>query len=90
MARNIDADKLLEKQFFSLDDDGYGMMVVSVTDIISAPTMEGKKGEWRKTYTCSGEWLWGYECSQCKADNPRASYYCPNCGADMRGDGDGK
>ena len=40
MGRLIDADKLLEKQFFSLDDDGFGMMVVSVTDIISAPTVD--------------------------------------------------
>lgn len=40
MSRWIDADKLMEKQFFSLDDDGFGMMVVSVTDIISAPTVE--------------------------------------------------
>lgn len=52
MPRPIDADKLLEKQFFSLDDDGYGMMVVSVTDIISAPTVEavelqkGKPGDY--------------------------------------------
>lgn len=41
-------------------------------------------GRWKKTYTCHGEQLWGYECNQCKADNPRASYFCPTCGADMR------
>lgn len=52
MARFADIDKLLEKQFFSLDDDGFGMMVVSVTDIISAPTVEavelqkGKPGDY--------------------------------------------
>lgn len=45
-----------------------------------APVVHGR---WRKTYTCSGEWLWGYECDQCKADSPRGSYYCPNCGARM-------
>lgn len=49
-----------------------------------------KRGRWKKTYTAHGEWLWGYECNQCKADNPRASYFCPNCGADMRGEEDGK
>lgn len=50
--------------------------------------LEKKTGRWRKTYTCHGEQLWGYECNQCKADNPIASYYCPHCGADMRGEDD--
>lgn len=103
MARPIDADKLLEKQFFSLDDDGFGMMVVSVTDIISAPTVERKKGRWKDvketslyvpdmkyTVTHTEE-----TCSACKARigfiGSKPYLYdniCPNCGADMRGDGD--
>ena len=51
---------------------------------------EERRGEWRKVYTCHGEQLWGYECSRCKGDSARGSYYCPNCGADMRGVEDGK
>lgn len=87
MARLADIDKLLEKQFFSLDDDGYGMMVVSVTDIISAPTVEQKKGHWihdiNNLYGCS-------ECMERETMSPKKlKSYCPNCGADMRGDGDG-
>ena len=57
--------------------------------ICKAPTVDAVEvvhGRWKKTYTCHGEQLWGYECDQCKADNPRASYFCPNCGSDMRGD----
>ena len=94
MPRLIDADKLLEKQFFSLDDDGYGMMVVSVTDIISAPTVERKRGrmdyhepdkQGNRKPKCSvcGKYKLAYwsDYIHCK--------YCPNCGADMRGDGDG-
>lgn len=46
--------------------------------------VEAVHGQWQKTYTCSGERLWAYVCDQCKEENPRASYYCPNCGADMR------
>ena len=92
MARNIDADKLLEKQFFSLDDDGYGMMVVSVTDIISAPTVEGKKGRW--IAVPSSDMMTGkaYKCSECNKMRYGSFMpnYCQICGADMRGDGDGK
>ena len=40
MGKLVDVDDLLKKQFFSLDDDGFGMMVVSVTDIISAPAVK--------------------------------------------------
>jgi len=53
--------------------------------IVEAPAVEAeqKRGRWKKVYTCHGEQAWGYECDQCKGDNPRASYFCPNCGADM-------
>ena len=40
-------------------------------------------GEWGEIYTCHGERLWGYKCSQCEQDNPNKSNYCPNCGAKM-------
>lgn len=56
--------------------------------LISHGVTVRERGRWKKTYTCHGERLWGYECNQCKADNPRASYFCPNCGADMRGEED--
>ena len=62
------------------------LQVIAESSTVDA--VEVVHGRWRKTYTCSGEWLWGYECDQCKADSPRASYYCPNCGAVMM-DGDG-
>ena len=101
MSRPIDADKLLEKQFFSLDDDDFGMMVVSVTDIISAPTVERKKGRWIVNVEFNNGERVIATCSNCKANGEVRtdrnewgiwhidSPYCPNCGADMRGDGDG-
>lgn len=46
-------------------------------------------GEWGEIYTCHGERLWGYKCSQCEQDNPHKSNYCPNCGAKMDGDSNG-
>lgn len=64
-------------------------MVVPISEIDKLPTVDAVEvvhGEWRKVYTCHGEQAWGYECNQCKADNPRATYYCPNCGAKMDGE----
>lgn len=43
-----------------------------------------------------GEWLyidneWGtFQCDQCKKHSSINFYFCPNCGADMRGGEDGK
>ena len=61
--------------------------VINAANTVDA--VEVVHGRWRKTYTCHGERLWGYECDQCKADSPNASNYCPNCGAKMGGDGNG-
>ena len=56
--------------------------------ILYAPTVDAVEvvhGEWGEIYTCHGERLWGYKCSQCEQDNPNKSNYCPNCGAKMDG-----
>ena len=46
-----------------------------------------------------GEWIYAkeqleivpmWECSCCRMRMPKKFNYCPNCGADMRGDNDGK
>ena len=51
-----------------------------------------KKGRW--IYRKETKWiLWDtshYECSNCGNGNPWHNFnYCPNCGADMRGEEDG-
>lgn len=61
-------------------------------------------GEWRTKILCGGfAEEWGYVCSVCGctvSDRSNLSFgkfargnqklnYCPNCGADMRGDGNG-
>lgn len=47
------------------------------------PTIEPRKGKWIKR---KGGAL-GYNCSCCgKSDISNHFNYCPNCGADMRGD----
>ena len=54
-----------------------GMPTVDAVEVVH--------GEWGEIYTCHGERLWGYKCSQCEQDNPNKSNYCPNCGAKMDG-----
>ena len=62
----------------------------------TADVVEVKHGKWIPvTYTYFG--LKRYECSECKNDEywqkrylEHKEKFCPNCGADMRGDTDGK
>ena len=100
MARYIDADKFLEDQIHrcgcvpligscTMDNE-------SLKDIVertpTADVQEVRHGEWMPvTYTYFG--LKRYECSECKDDEywqkrylEHKEKFCPNCGADMRGD----
>ena len=43
---------------------------------------ERKKGKWLRSGNC----IFPYECDQCGDTNERATPFCPNCGADMRGE----
>ena len=98
MARLIDANKLTAVMRNLADHVAETHPVIAATmltaiDIVAeqktVDAVEVVHGWWRKVYTCHGEQAWGYECDQCKADNPRASHYCPNCGARMDGEEDG-
>ena len=46
---------------------------------------ERKKGKWLRSGNC----IFPYECDKCGDTNERATPFCPNCGADMRGEQDG-
>ena len=87
-----------DPKFFVVDDN------CELADhlLANGVTFERSKAQWvlnKKWY--SGKWHKWYECSCCgeRDDNyemyeavPFAgglSNYCPNCGADMRGEGDG-
>ena len=47
------------------------------------PEQEPKTGEWIEHFDESGKW---YECDQCHTDWGGAVNFCPDCGADMRGE----
>lgn len=85
---NVSRDYLLS---LANKDGAYGY--VSAHEIINAPSVENK-GEWiiygfpsaEQIKNCTED----YYCSECKfvvsRFESRACNYCPNCGADMRGE----
>ena len=52
---------------------------------------ERKKGRWiaHEGGKFVGFPYMHYECDQCRAFEPTETNFCPNCGADMRGEQDG-
>lgn len=85
MSRLIDADAVIEAlDSFILDEvtDVHGDTVREILERL--PTIEERK---------TGKWIpfdypW-YRCSECGAVRENKSFlenYCPNCGADMRGE----
>ena len=56
-----------------------------IDNVPAVDAVEVVHAEWGEIYTCHGERLWGYKCSQCEVDNSKKSNYCPNCGAKMDG-----
>lgn len=84
--RAIDADEL--KTAFPICDNSKPVFVACVLATINhMPTIEPerKRGKWKKVYEGNGL---RYECDKCGERYPNAYGYnfCPNCGADMRGD----
>ena len=58
-------------------------LIEKFTDAIEQiPSVEPKRGHWEHVYKA------GYRCSECKAylKVDFLANYCPNCGAEMRGD----
>lgn len=56
------------------------------------PAAELRKGKWMKEqYSANGyTHIDGYRCSKCTLMYPWPTNYCPNCGARMEGESDGK
>lgn len=84
MSRYIDADKLIELANNTKDK------TIDANDIARFPTAdvrENVRGEWLPDMIYDGEDEWCFvECSNCKYRADKHYNFCPNCGADMRGD----
>lgn len=76
--RLIDADALL---LIAMHEDAYGY--VSAEEIVNAPTVEPKRGRWKKLRAVPqvGS-LYKGECSECGAMT-FVGRYCMECGANM-------
>ena len=65
----------------------------AIATLVNLPTIqpEPKEGKWEQVsaqrYFASASYI--YRCSVCGENNLRNTKYCPNCGADMRGEKDG-
>ncbi len=98
--RLIDADALKASYVVaSTTTNSLCHRYVSIEDINSAPTIDavevaygewidkGWKGDWQFETDGRGNCWYEYECSECGFRNKGSkSNYCPNCGADMRGE----
>lgn len=91
----------IDKQDSEIIDNTILVHNKNISKIIKqAPTVEERpRGEWIKTFRCKGEnintgaisSLYYYDCSKCKyrtGNQGKEFYFCPNCGADMRGEGE--
>ena len=59
------------------------------TELMMLPTAKPKKGEWKKSYAdheAFGVRPFFRYCSECCEATAHKYNFCPNCGADMRGE----
>ena len=62
--------------------------------VADAPTVEDRKnGQWYDPERKKGRWYdvgsLSCRCSECGCKSPKEYSFCPNCGAEMRGEEDG-
>ena len=89
--RLIDGDAMMQRleEWNTSDSTDKALYNFTLHRILEQPTIEPerKKGRW-EVYIISmldGE---GCRCSECRAEGVPYWDFCPNCGADMRGDND--
>ncbi len=94
MNRYIDADKIeYEDMLYPRGDGNYEECQIAyrdqIDDIPTADVRENVNGEWITTYldhVAMGERPKILYCSVCNQCIAYPTNFCPNCGADMRGD----
>ena len=98
MSRLIDADALMKAMYhraFETDGDtmwqsGCWVRYRAIEQVVKEqPTSELKKGKWKRAcldHEAMGERPSILYCSICNQCIAYPTNYCPNCGADMRGD----
>lgn len=77
-----------------LDIPAIGTVIYILSEMDSADVRENVRGEWETSFgarlkTDGQHWL-DCRCTACGLYSGQASDFCPNCGADMRGDNNGQ
>ena len=87
--RPIDADEL-EHMLRTDFDTLYETVFDTIQRVPTIGAVPVKRGHW-ESYYIGGDDLECIECSECGEvyDSLPSYNYCPNCGADMRGEQDG-
>lgn len=97
--RLIDADALIEKlnnsHFPGVPYVDAGISI-AIGKVLDAPTIEPERKKWKWNTYYHGGTDFSYSCARCGYGAPfdmkggkvfqKKWNYCPNCGADMRGD----
>lgn len=97
--RLIDANALIARTDLHINIGAGDNICIDIADIAKAPTIDPEtlrpKGRWVETvysvhdgYTDEYSEEIYYDCIVCDYCSDWKSPYCPNCGADMRGDGE--
>ena len=92
MPRYVDVDKLIE-EYDRVHIGAPGGARKLMVDAPTADVQEVRHGEWIEKAIllewCEDDVDIVFECSYCETECPFTSDYCPNCGAMMRGEGNG-
>ena len=89
MSRYIDAEILLDAmRHITLGETDVARSEMKIVHYICHmphidDVRENVRGEWIDITKTGGYFVW--KCSECGELNLEDSYFCPNCGADMRG-----
>ena len=81
MSRYIDADLLQE--YFKADHGGKRSLMIDTQP--TADVRENVKGHWNEYKFRTANYCF-YQCSECDCIEGTQYKFCPNCGADMRGE----
>ena len=94
LIRRKDAQKLVLNRNYDLANETQRMLMYNAVSNIPSAEPERKKGKWIKEdlsgyLTPGGNSI--YHCSECghtegPYPHPRLTDFCPDCGADMRGE----
>lgn len=93
MARYMDADAFEVVGMKDVSDEFAAGVQFMLEQLDKAQTIEARpvvRGEWKaiedKLWNLDFPVVVGYECSECRTWGHDEYNFCPNCGADMRGE----